>query len=196
MDRSEIVDAALALSQEAGLDALSFRNLAARLGVKAPSLYWHVSDKRDLLAAMGEKLLWQCLEQMPEVDNWQGWLYAYGRQLWLTELSVRDSGTLMMSLHSSAAGTERMNAEIVKRLAKFGVPPPNATVMQWSVQTLMTGTLAVRHVTFSKDPAFVGAVFDNLESLIAGWSVRCANGFPKLDYMTADGRGVNPSALP
>lgn len=188
MDRHTIIKEALALAQETGLDTLSFRKLANRLEVKAPSLYWHVSDKNDLLAAMGEMLLWQCLDSMPEVSDWPGWLRAFGRQLWLTQLSVRDSGSLLMTLRSKSAGTERLNDEIVARLAEFGVPPGNATVMQWSVQTLMAGSLAILQITYSSHHSVEAASFDNLEALISGWSVLCAEGFPPVDYLDSTAR--------
>jgi TetR/AcrR family tetracycline transcriptional repressor len=93
------------MAEEGGVETLSFRKLAARLGIKAPSLYWHVADKNDLLAAMGERLIWDCLENMPEVVDWPAWLRAFGRQLWLTQLSARDSGALLMALRSKSEGT-------------------------------------------------------------------------------------------
>jgi AcrR family transcriptional regulator len=50
--REEIARAALQLVDEEGLEALSMRRLAARLGVEAMSLYHHVRDKADLLDAL------------------------------------------------------------------------------------------------------------------------------------------------
>jgi AcrR family transcriptional regulator len=45
---AQIVAAARALLEEEGPEALSMRNLAARIGIRAPSLYEHVADKRAL----------------------------------------------------------------------------------------------------------------------------------------------------
>ena len=42
----EIVDAALALLEEEGAEALSMRRLAERVGIRAPSIYKHLADKR------------------------------------------------------------------------------------------------------------------------------------------------------
>jgi TetR/AcrR family transcriptional regulator, tetracycline repressor protein len=47
--RDQIVAAALAQLDEAGLDGLTLRRLAERLGIRAPTLYWHVRDKRELM---------------------------------------------------------------------------------------------------------------------------------------------------
>lgn len=44
-----IFNEALALIKEGGLAALSMRNLATRLDIKAPSLYVHIKNKADLI---------------------------------------------------------------------------------------------------------------------------------------------------
>jgi AcrR family transcriptional regulator len=44
----EIVDAARALLEEEGPEALSMRRLAERLGIRAPSIYKHLPDKQAL----------------------------------------------------------------------------------------------------------------------------------------------------
>lgn len=54
--RDQLVDAALELMQEAGLDALSTRRLAERLGVKSPALYWHVRNKGELLGLVADAI--------------------------------------------------------------------------------------------------------------------------------------------
>jgi AcrR family transcriptional regulator len=48
----EIARAARAIVEEEGVDALTMRRLADRLGVKAPSLYKHVRNKAELEAAV------------------------------------------------------------------------------------------------------------------------------------------------
>jgi AcrR family transcriptional regulator len=48
----EIVAAARALLEEEGAGALSMRRLADRLGIRAPSIYKHLPDKRTLEAAL------------------------------------------------------------------------------------------------------------------------------------------------
>ena len=49
LSRARVLEAAVALADEHGLDALSMRRLGTELGVEAMSLYNHVSDKDDLL---------------------------------------------------------------------------------------------------------------------------------------------------
>jgi AcrR family transcriptional regulator len=48
----EIVEAALGLLEAEGADALSMRRVAERVGIRAPSIYEHLADKRALEAAI------------------------------------------------------------------------------------------------------------------------------------------------
>lgn len=57
LSRERIAAEALAVIDEAGLDKLSLRALAARLGCEAMSLYHHVRHKGDLLDAVMDLLL-------------------------------------------------------------------------------------------------------------------------------------------
>ncbi len=56
LSRERLAEAALELIDESGLDALSMRKLGAHLGVEAMSLYRHVDNKDDLLAAVTDLL--------------------------------------------------------------------------------------------------------------------------------------------
>jgi TetR/AcrR family tetracycline transcriptional repressor len=69
LDQAQVVRAALALLDEAGLDELTMRRLAERLGVKAASLYRHVRDKEELLVLLGDEIA----GEIPLVRASGGW---------------------------------------------------------------------------------------------------------------------------
>lgn len=52
LNRARVLESARELADSEGLDAVSMRSLAARLGVVPMALYKHVSDKDDLVAGM------------------------------------------------------------------------------------------------------------------------------------------------
>ena len=52
-----VLDAAITLLDEAGLEAFSTRKLAARLGVQVGALYWHYPSKRALLDAAADHIV-------------------------------------------------------------------------------------------------------------------------------------------
>ena len=56
LDQARVVQAALELLDEVGLDELTMRRLAEQLGVKAASLYRHVRNKDELLALLGDEI--------------------------------------------------------------------------------------------------------------------------------------------
>src|SRR5262247_3855400 len=56
LDQAQVVNAALALLDEVGLDELTMRRVAERLNVKAASLYRHVHNKEELLALLGDEI--------------------------------------------------------------------------------------------------------------------------------------------
>jgi AcrR family transcriptional regulator len=63
-----IVDAALALADAHGLEALTMRRLGAALGVEAMSLYRHVASKDALLDTLGDALVARWIAPAAEVD--------------------------------------------------------------------------------------------------------------------------------
>ena len=56
--RDALAAAGLAVLRREGLDALSMRKVAAELGVRAASLYYHVQDKEQLLDLLADSLTW------------------------------------------------------------------------------------------------------------------------------------------
>ncbi|WP_330457739.1 TetR/AcrR family transcriptional regulator [Streptomyces sp. NBC_00820] len=70
--REEILDAALALADERGLEAVSMRALAERVGVTPMALYRHVADKAALLDAMVGRLLGALLPPEAGAGDTQG----------------------------------------------------------------------------------------------------------------------------
>lgn len=57
LTRERVLEAAVALADAQGLDALSMRNLGEALGIKAMSLYNHVADKDDLLDGIADRVV-------------------------------------------------------------------------------------------------------------------------------------------
>jgi TetR/AcrR family tetracycline transcriptional repressor len=56
INKDDIMEAALDLLNENGLEGLSMRKIATKLGVSAPTLYFHVKDKNDLYSLLAEKI--------------------------------------------------------------------------------------------------------------------------------------------
>jgi TetR/AcrR family transcriptional regulator, tetracycline repressor protein len=78
LSREQVVRTAVALLDEVGLEGLTLRRLATELGVSAPTLYWHVRDKRELLDLMAVAILAEAQEDVSheprEHQPWWDWL--------------------------------------------------------------------------------------------------------------------------
>ena len=57
LSRERILEAALRVADEEGLDALSMRRLGQALGVQAMSLYKHIADKEDILDGISDLVM-------------------------------------------------------------------------------------------------------------------------------------------
>ena len=55
LDRAQVVDAALAIADAEGLDAVTLARVAAALGVRSPSLYNHVDGRDGLLRGVATR---------------------------------------------------------------------------------------------------------------------------------------------
>ncbi|HZZ36983.1 MAG TPA: TetR/AcrR family transcriptional regulator C-terminal domain-containing protein [Caulobacteraceae bacterium] len=100
LDRAAIVQAALALLDEVGFEGLSTRRLAAALGVKGPSLYWHFKTMGELRDHMAEAML---AGAMPSADpavfpgDWRVWLEAGAHGMRRAALSRRDGARILIA---------------------------------------------------------------------------------------------------
>src|ERR1700742_2919958 len=73
--RDEVLTAALELLDEVGLDALTTRKLAEKLGVQPGALYRHFDSKRSLLHAMVNRMAFVAEQVDPDLPgDWAGLL--------------------------------------------------------------------------------------------------------------------------
>jgi AcrR family transcriptional regulator len=70
LSREQITRTAIELADSDGLEAVSMRRIAARLGAGATSLYWHVMSKDDLYELMVDEVIGEI--ELPERSgDWQ-----------------------------------------------------------------------------------------------------------------------------
>jgi TetR/AcrR family tetracycline transcriptional repressor len=104
LDRQRVVDEALRLLDAEGLDALSLRTLAGRLGVQAPTLYWHIGSKAELLDALADAVMDEAIRAIPSPapdDDWAGWLLTALVELRAAMLRHRDGARIISGARQS-----------------------------------------------------------------------------------------------
>ncbi len=65
LGRDAVMDAAMAIADAEGLDAVTIRRIATGLSVTPMALYWHFKDKDALLAAMADRM-WEGAQDVLE----------------------------------------------------------------------------------------------------------------------------------
>jgi AcrR family transcriptional regulator len=76
LNRESVIEQALALASDDGLEAVTIRRLAARLGVTPMALYWHFKSKDELLLALCEHVLASVTADLRPEQTWNERLRA------------------------------------------------------------------------------------------------------------------------
>src|SRR5215208_5187817 len=120
LQRETIIAEAIRLLDEGGLDGVTLRKLAGRLHVRAPTLYWHITSKAELVNDMAEAIMRdECadLAPLPPGESWQAWLTAVARRLRKAITGHRDGARLIAGAHMSATMASLSEAAITALLA-------------------------------------------------------------------------------
>jgi AcrR family transcriptional regulator len=81
LDADEIVNAAIVILRERGLDAVSMRNVAERLGVSPMPLYTRIGNKAALIDAVADQLLADLAPPSGAKETWLGYADRWCREL-------------------------------------------------------------------------------------------------------------------
>nr|WP_269329721.1 TetR/AcrR family transcriptional regulator C-terminal domain-containing protein [Kineosporia babensis] len=141
MGRDAVITEALDLLDDVGLDAVSTRALARRLGIEQPSLYWHFKNKGDLLGAMAEAAMQpHAVQPLPEVpQDWREWFLENTRSFRRTLLLRRDGARLHAGL--------RPEGDLPRLLRKMqflkdsGVPDAEAQMAMLAASRFTVGSV-------------------------------------------------------
>ena len=125
--RDQVVEAALELLDEVGLDAFTTRALTDRLGVQRGALYWHVKSKHELLTAVTELVVAPVFADTGEDGgDWADDLVEFGHRLRAAMLAHRDGARLVAGhVTMSRSGVELMERALA-RFTDQGIPLPVA----------------------------------------------------------------------
>ncbi|WP_039936354.1 TetR/AcrR family transcriptional regulator C-terminal domain-containing protein [Streptomyces himastatinicus] len=132
LDRTAVVTAALELLDEAGLDKLTMRKVAERLGVQLNTVYWHASCKPRLLELMAEAMLAGCGD-VPLPEPWDERARTLAHRYRSALLSRRDGARVMAGTHVAEEHTLRFADSLIGAFLDGGHTPAEAGWRTWSL---------------------------------------------------------------
>jgi AcrR family transcriptional regulator len=117
LSRERVLQAAIELADDAGIDGLSMRRVGQRLGVEAMSLYNHVANKEDLLNGMLDQVLAEIDPPIEDDSDWRRVFHervmsarrAFLRHRWAMDvvISQTDASPAMLAYMESMVGIIR-----------------------------------------------------------------------------------------
>jgi AcrR family transcriptional regulator len=129
--RAEIVNAALALADERGLDAVSMRGVADRVGVTPMALYPYVGNKAALLDAMIGELLGRLAPPESPAPTER-----------LLTIARNARAMLLFARATVAPDSVRTVDVLYGALLELGVPPADVPRLERLVSTVVVGYAA------------------------------------------------------
>jgi AcrR family transcriptional regulator len=132
LDLDQVVQAAIAMLDEEGLDGLTTRGLATRLGVQSPALYWYVRDKGELLDLVADAICAPALEPAAAPTDDLGWREqaAAGLRRYRAVLrSHRDAPRLLAERPPAGPVRRRLADRAVGLVLQAGFPEADAAVI-------------------------------------------------------------------
>jgi TetR/AcrR family tetracycline transcriptional repressor len=128
LDRDRIVQTALRLLDEVGLEALSLRRLASDLDVHASALYWHFRNKQELLDEMARAVAATTPTEQKTTTGalaWDAWLRSTAYAWRQAMLSHRD-GALLLTAARPANDQVAILERLLEALVAAGFSPVDA----------------------------------------------------------------------
>ncbi|MEU8432357.1 TetR/AcrR family transcriptional regulator C-terminal domain-containing protein [Streptomyces sp. NPDC029216] len=137
--RPDVINAAMELLDETGLDELSTRRLADRLGVRVGALYWHVKNKDELLAELADRIVAEALaEPVPGTelaDRLAGTAAALRRAM----LAHRDGARLVAGYAVPGPHSLALADRLIGITRAAGIPLPLAATVGDALLSYATG---------------------------------------------------------
>lgn len=172
--RGQVLLAAIELLDEVGLDGLTMRLLASRLGVRASALYRHYPSKQALLDAMVAHLVTPpASAARPLQGSWDEQLRAIAIGMRDLMLAHRDGARLMSGFQDPGEEAVAAFHDLAAALTAAGIPTETAAVAVDTVLAYVNGYTIEEQARKTGDDAWPRqrrdrAFHDGLEIIITG----------------------------
>jgi len=124
LTQEAILNTAIKVLDEVGLDKFSMRRVAQELDTGAASLYWHVGSKDGLFDLIFEEIIGEQVEEVPDPapEHWQEQLKEVARTMRRAILRHRDIVQLSIGRIPMGPNALRMSERVLAILRSGNVP--------------------------------------------------------------------------
>lgn len=141
LSTAEVVEAAIALADKEGVQALSMRKVAQAVGVSPMSLYTYVPSKAELVDMMFDRVLADTADPDDRLTSWRERLTFIARERW--GLSERHPWLLDLAMHRPPLGPNMMRKAMamLSAMENMGLAPEETGHAVEALQDYISGAL-------------------------------------------------------
>jgi AcrR family transcriptional regulator len=144
LSRQRIVATAIELLDAQGLDGLTMRRLADRLGSGVMSLYWHVDSKEDVFdLALDSVLEYRGSPHIAQLHDWRGEI-IHVLEDWRASMLRHPWSASLLSRRALGPNTLGRLELLSKALSRAGVAAADMNVAIWSLWNYVMGATITR----------------------------------------------------
>jgi AcrR family transcriptional regulator len=143
LSRDQILDTAFEILEVEGVERLTVRALAAKLGVAVTAIYWHVGDKQALLDGLVERIIAQLGPVRARGRDPEDRIMSIGRSLRQTLLRQPDLVAVVHRQGRTAALFQPARRVLVRELTNAGLDGGHAALAVQAILNLVIGSVLV-----------------------------------------------------
>jgi TetR/AcrR family tetracycline transcriptional repressor len=143
-----VVEVALQLADEGGIDAVSIRRLAAALEVTPMAIYRHVRNKGHLLDLMADRLLGQLALAPADASTWQDALRRLAESL-LVVVQAHPAAPFLLARPFRSAAALRVSETMLAILDRAGFGPIESVRLMQVLTGMILGP-AIHRATYAR----------------------------------------------
>ena len=114
LDAEQIIDAAVAIFRDSGLDAVSMRSVSSRLGVSPIPLYSRIGNKDALIEAIADRLLVGVAPEPGRGEPWDAYARRWAQDLLARLRTTRDTRLILRPGREAYVDASRPLIEVMR----------------------------------------------------------------------------------
>ncbi len=183
LSRDAIVDAALAILDADGVDALTIRRLGQELGTGAASLYWHIAGKDELCELVYDRIMGEIELPAPDPARGEDQLKELARQAYRAMLSHNDAVRLSIGRPPAGPNSLRIVEWMLGLMRGAGIPDEPAAYFGNSLGRFLDASVLEASMAVSPGKSDASAD-DAAEIMREYWARLPADQFPNVTALS------------